>query len=97
MRGIRPSGTGDGSVKLARVALCGTSFLFSDSPPVHAFGFTPSSSIFIDCESADEQLRVFTALADGGQVRMPLADYGFSQRFGWTDDRFGVSWQINLP
>ncbi|WP_205690373.1 VOC family protein [Comamonas serinivorans] len=79
------------------MALCGTSFLFSDSPPVHAFGFTPSSSIFIDCESADEQLRVFTALADGGQVRMPLADYGFSQRFGWTDDRFGVSWQINLP
>jgi predicted 3-demethylubiquinone-9 3-methyltransferase (glyoxalase superfamily) len=27
---------------------------------------------------------------------MPLADYGFSRRFGWCSDRFGVSWQLNL-
>ncbi len=90
------AGTGSGSVKLARVAICGNAFLFSDSPAVHGFNFTPSSSVFVDCDSADEQLRIFNALAEGGQVRMPLNNYGFSQRFGWTDDRFGVSWQINL-
>ena len=90
-------GTGEGSVKLARVEICGQAFLFSDSPPVHAFSFTPSSSIFVDCDGADEQQRIFNALTDGGQVRMPLDNYGFSRRFGWTDDRFGVSWQINLP
>ena len=28
---------------------------------------------------------------------MPVDDYGFSRRFGWVDDRFGVSWQLNLP
>ncbi|CAM5407966.1 hypothetical protein MAUB1S_06937 [Mycolicibacterium aubagnense] len=28
---------------------------------------------------------------------MPLDNYGFSRRFAWLNDRFGVSWQINLP
>jgi predicted 3-demethylubiquinone-9 3-methyltransferase (glyoxalase superfamily) len=35
-------------------------------------------------------------LAEGGQVLMPLDDYGFSARFGWLADRFGVSWQLDL-
>ena len=33
----------------------------------------------------------------GGGVLLPLGDYGFSRRFGWVNDRFGVSWQLNLP
>lgn len=89
--------TNGGTVMLARVAICGREFCFSDSQPVHAFTFTPSTSIFVDCESADELERIFTTLSDGGQVLMPLDNYGFSARFGWLNDRFGVSWQINLP
>ena len=92
----KPTANG-GTVMLARVAICGSDFLFSDSPPVHAFTFTPSTSIFVDCDSPEQLRQLFDALSDGGGVLMPLADYGFSRRFGWLADRFGVSWQLNLP
>jgi uncharacterized glyoxalase superfamily protein PhnB len=39
---------------------------------------------------------LFAALEAGGRQLMPLGDYGFSRRFGWVNDRFGVSWQLNL-
>jgi len=40
--------------------------------------------------------RIFAVLAEGGRTYMPLGDYGFSPRFGWVSDRFGVSWQLSL-
>ena len=54
-------------------------------------------SIFVDCDSRSELERVFAALSDGGEVFMPLDNYRFSEAFGWVIDRFGVSWQVNLP
>jgi uncharacterized glyoxalase superfamily protein PhnB len=36
-------------------------------------------------------------LSEQGGVLMPLGNYGFSTRFGWVNDRFGVSWQLNVP
>jgi predicted 3-demethylubiquinone-9 3-methyltransferase (glyoxalase superfamily) len=62
----------------------------------HAFTFTPSISVFVECESEAELEAVFSRLAAGGSVLMPLDNYGFSTRFGWVKDRFGVSWQMNL-
>src|ERR1700730_16293512 len=43
---------------------------------------------------AAEAERLFASLADGGQVRMPLAKTFFSSRFGLVADRFGVPWMI---
>lgn len=40
---------------------------------------------------------IFERLTDGGQVFMPLDDYGFSTRFGWVGDPHGLTWQLNLP
>jgi len=68
-----------------------------DSVVPHPFNFTPSISFLIQCESEDEITSLFGALVDSGRTLMPLGDYGFSHRFGWLDDRFGVSWQLNLP
>jgi PhnB protein len=41
--------------------------------------------------------KVFTALADGGQVQMPLGKTFFSPRFGMVADRFGVCWMVIVP
>jgi predicted 3-demethylubiquinone-9 3-methyltransferase (glyoxalase superfamily) len=87
----------EGTVKFAVVRLAGQPVLFSDSFVSHGFTFTPSLSLFVDCDSEPELERIFNALADGGGVLMPPGNYGFSRRFGWLNDRFGVSWQINLP
>jgi uncharacterized glyoxalase superfamily protein PhnB len=54
-------------------------------------------SLFVDFDGAADLDRTFERLAEAGDVKMPLADYGFSARFGWLTDRFGVSWQLNLP
>ncbi len=49
-----------------------------------------------DASAALELYSAFAALSGGGKVYMPIAGYGFSSRFGWCGDRFGVSWQLNL-
>ncbi|MBK7493142.1 MAG: VOC family protein [Nitrosomonas sp.] len=85
-----------GSIKVAVFTLCGREFMCSDSPIMHGFTFTPSSSTFVEFDSIEELERVFGILSDGGQVLMPLGNYGFSQWFGWVNDRFGVPWQLNF-
>jgi predicted 3-demethylubiquinone-9 3-methyltransferase (glyoxalase superfamily) len=87
----------EGSIKLALVRLAGQPVLCTDSFVSHGFSFTPSFSLFVVCESEAELERIFAALSDGGGVLMPPGDYGFSRRFGWINDRFGVSRQLNLP
>src|SRR5690348_7916219 len=92
-----PGGPGpEGTVLRASFALAGQTFFCSDSPVRHGFDFTPSMSIWVECESEAELERLFAALGEGGGVLMPLDNYGFSTRFGWVNDRFGVSWQLNL-
>jgi predicted 3-demethylubiquinone-9 3-methyltransferase (glyoxalase superfamily) len=86
----------EGTVRNARMSLCGYEVRFFDSPAEHAFTFTPATSFFVECESADELDRMFATLSEGGAVFMPLSNYGFSTRFGWCSDRFGVAWQLNL-
>jgi predicted 3-demethylubiquinone-9 3-methyltransferase (glyoxalase superfamily) len=91
----------DRMVMLAEFTVAGQRLLCSDSPIHHQHTFTPSLSLHVESNDADEIARLFSALAVDGRVLMPIGDYGFSQRFGWVNDRFGVSWQLalssNLP
>lgn len=93
-----PEGPGeDGSVRHATFSLAGQQFMCIDSPARHGFTFTPAVSLFVQCESEPEIDRLYAALAERGAELMPLGDHGFSAKFGWVNDRFGVSWQLNLP
>ncbi|WP_051974746.1 VOC family protein [Cupriavidus necator] len=56
----------------------------------------PSLSLFVECESEAEFDKAFGWLSTGGMVLMPPDNYGFSRRFSWVNDRYGVSWQLNL-
>ena len=87
----------EGSVKQAVISLAGQTVICFDSPIAHAFGFTPSFSFFVDVGDDGEFERLVAGLSEGGEFLMPPDDYGFSRRFAWLNDRFGVSWQINLP
>jgi predicted 3-demethylubiquinone-9 3-methyltransferase (glyoxalase superfamily) len=87
----------EGSVMLARFSLGGQEFMCIDSNIKHDFTFTPSTSFFVACETESEIDRLFEMLSDSGQVLMPLDRYPFSEKFGWVNDKFGVSWQLSLP
>lgn len=92
-----PGGPGpEGSVVKASFSVGGQTVLCTDSFVKHAFTFTPASSLFVECESEEEIRRLASALVEGGGALMPLGDYGFSRMFAWVNDRFGVSWQLNL-
>lgn len=92
----RPGGP-DGTIFLAEIQVAGQVLRFTDSPIPHAFTFTPSLSFFVDCTSREELERLAEVLGADGEVLMPLDDYGFSEAFTFVADRFGVSWQLNLP
>jgi predicted 3-demethylubiquinone-9 3-methyltransferase (glyoxalase superfamily) len=93
-----PEGPGpEGSVVHATFKLAGQEFMCIDSYESHAFTFTPSVSLYVTCADESEIDRLYKALREGGSELMPIGDYGFSKKFGWVNDKFGVSWQLTLP
>ncbi|WNB91019.1 VOC family protein [Bacillus sp. NEB1478] len=87
----------DGTVLHAIFTLKGQKFMCIDSTVDHDFNFTPSMSLYVDCESEEEIDRLFEKLSEEGTVLMPLGESPFSAKFGWLQDKFGVSWQLNFP
>lgn len=87
----------EGTIKRADFTLAGQNFVCIDSPVQHGFTFTPSTSVFVEFENEEELDEAFRRLCAGGKILMPLDNYGFSRKFGWLSDRFGVSWQLSWP
>lgn len=86
----------EGTIMRATFELNGKQFICSDSYITHDWTFTPAVSNWVECESEKEIESLFKKLSENGDIKMPLDNYGFSQKFGFTEDKFGVSWQLNL-
>lgn len=86
----------EGTVMHATFTLNGQEFMCIDSNVKHDFTFTPSMSLYVNCDTEVEIDEIFNKLVQEGEVLMPLAAYPFSKKFGWLNDKYGVSWQLNL-
>jgi predicted 3-demethylubiquinone-9 3-methyltransferase (glyoxalase superfamily) len=85
-----------GSVRQAVFALNGQEFMCIDSFVKHGFTFTPAMSLFVRLDAESELDKLYAALSEGGQILMPLDAYPFSKKYGWVNDKYGVSWQLTL-
>jgi|SRR6185312_2353911 len=74
----------EGTVKHAAFTLNGVKFMAMDSNAPHAFTFSPGISLFISCETQEEVDMFWNKLGEGGKTN----------RCGWLDDKYGVTWQI---
>ena len=90
-------------IKFGVFTLNGIEYMISESNYNHAWSFSPAVSILIQDTSEDLIQNLFEELsANGGQVMVPLDDYGgegdyaFGRKFGWCEDLYGVSWQFIL-
>ena len=92
--------TPSGDCDIVSFTLWGHSFQAISAGPV--FKFNPSISFMVNFDpSQDPEAKtridaVWAKLADGGQVLMPLDTYPFSERYGWVQDKYGLSWQLIL-
>lgn len=86
----------EGTVVHAIFSLNGQKYMCIDSSVKHGFTFTPAMSLYVTCDTEDEINKLFGSLSEGGQILMPLGPYPFSERFGWVNDKYGVSWQLTF-
>jgi PhnB protein len=81
----------------ARVTKDGTTLLMaSDTMPGSTFVQGTNFSISIDCQTAEETDRLFTAFSENAKITMPLQDAFWGARFGMLRDQFGINWMFNF-
>jgi predicted 3-demethylubiquinone-9 3-methyltransferase (glyoxalase superfamily) len=83
-----PSGDSD----LVSFELAGQPFMAISAGPL--FKFNPSVSFHIKCGTTQEVDAIWERLLPGGKILTPLDKFPFSERYGWVEDKYGVSWQV---
>ncbi|SFL41810.1 Glyoxalase superfamily enzyme, possibly 3-demethylubiquinone-9 3-methyltransferase [Gracilibacillus orientalis] len=92
--------TPSGDADLVSFELWGQKFMAINAGPF--FRFNPSVSFMVNFDpsrekDASEKINeVWNRLSEGGKVLMPLDTYPFSEKYGWIQDKYGLSWQLIL-
>lgn len=84
--------TPSGDCDIVSFELAGTPFMAISAGPL--FKPNPSVSFHVRCTTAEEVDGIWERLLPGGVALMPLGKYPFSERFGWLQDKYGISWQV---
>jgi predicted 3-demethylubiquinone-9 3-methyltransferase (glyoxalase superfamily) len=84
--------TPSGSVDVVVIDLGGQELTLISAGPL--FKFTPAISFLVQCETKEQVDALWSELSRGGTALMELDAYPFSERYGWTQDRYGLSWQV---
>lgn len=87
-------GTPGGDVDIVTFDLSGNSFMAINAGPM--FKINPSISFYVYCGSEQEVGRLYTELSNGGMVLMPLDKYPWSGKYAWVQDKYGLSWQLDV-
>lgn len=90
--GFEIHGIPEGAAMTVEFELAGMNFIGINGGPL--FKFTPAISFLIACESKNEVDETWKKLAEGGKPLMDLGKYPFSEWYGWTEDKYGLSWQV---
>jgi predicted 3-demethylubiquinone-9 3-methyltransferase (glyoxalase superfamily) len=84
--------TPSGTVEVVSIELLGHEFTIMAAGPL--FKFTPAVSFLVGCNAKEEVDALWENLSRGGTALMELGEYPFSEKYGWIQDRYGLSWQI---
>ncbi len=83
-----------GSVMIVSFQLAGLRFQAINGGPL--FKINPSISLYVVTESEAETDKMWNKLAEGGTILVALDKYEWSQKYGWLQDKFGLTWQIGM-
>ena len=84
--------TPSGTVEIITIEILGQEFTLISAGPL--FKFNPSVSFLVACSTKEEVDELWNKLSEGGTALMDLGEYPFSEKYGWVQDKYGLSWQI---
>jgi predicted 3-demethylubiquinone-9 3-methyltransferase (glyoxalase superfamily) len=86
--------TPSGDADVVNFTLAGQKFMAISAGPY--FKFNPAISLFVVFDNEKEIEEVWNKLIEGGKALMPFQNYPWAQKYGWLQDKYGLSWQLSM-